>query len=257
MAAVLTATLDTASTPYRVVLTITGATGVTTATIVCNEPAGSRPVRGADPLVISGGGGVAFEFEAPRDVPLTWTATPNTGAPFSSATVTVPSDNKVLLLHPGSPATSVYLNGSPIVDMSYDMQSAVFEPPGRQDAVYWSTGSNSAKGTLVAWTGSFAETAALMNILKSGFPLRLLAPAAFMDSSPYLGVLSAKETRATTQAWDQTRYITAEFQVSARPISSLQLLWTYSQLNPTYATYTALAAAYAGKTYIDVAIGPA
>jgi hypothetical protein len=257
MAAVLTATLDTASTPYRVVLTITGATGVTSASIVCNESTGARPVRGADPVVVSGGGAVAFEYEAPRDVVLTWTATPNSGSPFSSAAVTVPSDNLVLLLHPGAPATSVYINGDPIVDSSYDMQSSVFNPPGRAEAVYWSTGSNSATGTLMAWTATFADTSNLVNLLRSGFPLRLLAPAAFTSSSPYLGITSVKVSRATRNAWDQTRYVTAEYQVSARPISSLQLLWTYTQLNGTYATYAAMTTAYSGKTYIDVSIGPA
>lgn len=256
MAVSLTATLDTVSVPPRVVLTVAGAGAAVSATIVCNEGT-VRPVRGAEPLTLSGGGGVAFDYEVPRDVSLTWTVTTSLPEVASSSAVTVPSNDEVWLLHPGAPGLSVKIKGDPIPSFSSNMQSAVYSPLGRSEGVYFSTGSDSATGTVTAWTETFAETQSFLTLARSGFPVRLLAPAAFMDSAPYLGFLNARENRLSRKAWDQSREVVADFQIVARPISALQLIWVYSLLNSTYATYTALNAAYAGKTYIDLAIGPA
>lgn len=255
MAIGLTAALDTVSVPPRVVLTVSGAGAATTATIVCNEGV-VRPVRGAEPVNVSGGVAVAFDYEARRDITLTWTVTASTGTAISNSVI-VPSNNQVLLLHPGNPSLSVYINGDPIPSMSTDMQSAVYSPPGRPEAVYFSTGSDSEKGSIRCWTGSFVETQALKTLLRSGYPVRLLAPAAYMDSAPYLGILTTTTDRMSRLAWDQTRWTSATFQVVTRPISALQLFWTYAQLNPLYATYAAMNTAYTGKTYLDVSIGPA
>jgi len=253
----LTAVLDLvgASVP-RVNLTV-NATDVPTAvsaTVVCNESP-ARPVRGAEPISLASSIAVARDYETQRDTALTWTVTLNTGQTATSAAITVPSDGKVLLLHPGTPALSAFVNGDPPEEHTYAMQSDIFNPPGRGEAVYWSTGSDAATGSMTLWTDTSVDRDALVSLLRSGYPVKLLTDPAWFPPK-YLGVTGLTVTRISQNAWDQQRRINVSYTLVARPVSALTLDWSYASLKSRYTTFNDLKTAYTGKTYLDVLLGP-
>lgn len=242
----ITAASQPTNIPPRVQLTVSGLTDATT-TILRNDPDGrSRAVRGAEPLTLTGGGGVALDYEAPLGSPVTYTSAPPVNAAETSGPVTVDSLD-VWLIHPGVPDLSVRVpavNVTALQERTRAARAAVMQPPGRSTPVVVSEVRSSTTGGITVITETFADRDAMWALLELGITLLLNAPATlgWGVTWEYISVGDVTEDYLS-RGLNAARLFSLPYTVVDRPAGALVTQWAYGDVT-TYSTYTAVLAAY-------------
>ncbi len=249
----IVATYDAGIQAVRLVVDLSDQPGPPASVTVWRDSSTTVAVRNAEPLLLVTGRQSVADYEAPRDVPATWRITIGALNVLSN-TVTPPSGGKLRLVHPGKPSLSVDLGISSQATEDPDLQTSIYEPLDREDAISSSQGFGTETSSLTAVTLSNEDRIALKTILKDGSPLFLAAPPLWIDQG-YVQFTDAKLARVqAAKGEEQARAWTLEFARVGRPSGLGAAEYTYGDVANTYATYSAL---LAGETnYFDVLDGP-
>lgn len=255
MPTTLVATPEPDSVPPRTLLELEY-TGQTEATVTRLDPDGrSRPVRLAEPAVLSGGLWTGYDYESWLNEPATYTATTAGGS--------VDSDEVILiagpwLRHPGVPSLSVIIEPvGPIEDRTRPVNEAIQEPLGRVYPVVITDGRRKAiRSALSFRTRTPEEADALVAIMDDTVPLLIDVGAylglGFVHAYLAFGDLVEKPFR-DDYGPDQWRTFTARYTVVDRPAGGIQSQRTYADLLVEASTYQDLRTMY--DTYSDLLTG--
>lgn len=253
MSAALTATVDTASTPPRVLLDVTGMAGATV-TITRTDPAGNTvTVREADGAALVAGAFTVYDYEAQYQVANTWTATSDT-ADSASDTATL-AVTQPWLIHPGVPSLSRAVQVAQRGDRTRDTSTGVHTILGRADPIAVSDGARkSATFPLTLATSTLTEEADLTALLADASPLLLQIGYSGVDRAEYCWVSIGQVVQSDAVDWfgNEHSHWTLPCTVVAAPTGSQQAERTYADMLADFATYADTDAAYA--TYHDLLV---
>lgn len=179
MAVGITATPNNAD--ASVSLTVTGLTGVTSVSVTRNDPNGAVvPVRGASNVTTGGATTMAFfDFEAPLDRPVTYTATPDTGSAATSGACTIVTDGRTFWLKNVAQETlSVKVTVSKMSDPVRKARVlAQYDVLGRPKPIVISDVRSGRTGSMVLATNDPMDSEALVSIFEAGDALLLQFPS--------------------------------------------------------------------------------
>lgn len=256
MAIALTATANTTGGYVALELSDAG-TGAYTVTRTAADGA-TAAVRNGEPAVASAGGWLGNDYEAPLDQSLVYTATLTT-TPFtvtSAAPVTLASDGRCWLGHPGRPG----LNMRPLVaELQLTQRTArsqVLAVFGRAKPIGQSLRRNSQEGSLMVRTSTAAEFAALEALIDDGSPLLLRAPSTWVAyGHRYIQVGDVVAERLTRVGTDARFLVTLPWIEVERPAGPAEggAGFRWDDVIAEYATWDDLVAANA--TWADVING--
>lgn len=176
--ATLTAVPNTSD--ASVSLTAGTLSGITSLSIVRNNPDGSvSPVRSASNVVTGGASTMAFfDFEAPLDQVVTYTMTPNTGSPVTSSSCTVVTDGETFWIK--NVAQAVLSRTVEIAGVAGVTRKArvlgTYAVLGRANPVVVSDVRSGRAGTLTLSTHTRTEAADFRALVAQGYPLFFQAP---------------------------------------------------------------------------------
>lgn len=250
MTATLVATPEPNNVPPRVRLDLTW-TGHTTATISRHDPDGRvRPVRLAEPVTISGGVALVYDYESWFGQSMTYDATDSTTISSSAVTLSVSS---VWLRNPGIPSLSVIVeiagDGSPIRAAN----RGVHRPLARQYPIVITDGRRKSKSTtMLLRTWTLADIDALNACLDNCNVVLLDVPPAnpWGITHQYMAVGDLTEIRQVEEiAENPFRQWQLPYDEVSRPAGGLQSQRTYANLLVD-ATYAQMDAAYLSYTNV-------
>lgn len=194
-------------------------------------------VRQADPLLLSAGVGVAFDYEAPTGVDVTYVAVLEDGtASPESAPCTPVDDGSAWLVHAGLPELSVRLLVSEWPTWSRTVPQGRFEVLGRAAPVVTSGRRQAGQGTLTALTLSAADGDRLRLLLADGTPLLLRGSAVDGAGSRWVAVGDTTEKPHARNVRDLITW-TLPLQVVDAPSGAALAAITYSTTSAYFATY--------------------
>ena len=227
-------------------------------TIMRINPDGTQsPVRTSDgnPLPLSSGVGVVYDYEAPYGQPVAYTSAEVPGVTSPQVTVTSSSD---WLVDPAVPDLSVPVQFRPgtLQKVTYQVRQGVFQPMGRQYPVVVTDGARKAGvSTLVVSAESSDDIAGLLALLSNASVLLLNPSDSSWRFDPcYIAVGDVDVTRWTDVVIDDNRDFTLPITIVDRPAGGSQAQRTYADLLASYGTYAAADAAYG--SYIEMLAGP-
>lgn len=246
----MTAPLDT-TTP-RIALTIGGMVG-TSVTIVRTDPAGNTaPVRSANPAMLSGGAWVGWDYEAPFQVPVTYTATSDSGdkvtTPPQTLAVATP-----WLIHPGIPDLSRPVTIADLGDETGPSSSGAHYVLGRPNPIVIGGGARrGATFNLVLRTYTQYEAESLTALLADDSVLLLQVAYPFTALTDYrwVAVGDAVKHRVSRDYDDPGALWTLPCTVTDPPIGLLRPQWTWADVIANYPTWADVEANFA--TWQDV-----
>ncbi|MGI5245414.1 hypothetical protein [Dactylosporangium sp. CA-139066] len=179
MPATLTITPNTADASFSI--TAGSLSGITSLSLTRNDPDGSSsPVRSATNVVTGGATTLAFfDYEAPLDSTVSYTLTPNTGSPVTSATSSIVTDGQTYWLK--NVAQETLSRKVEVADMSAVVRPArilaTYPVLGRKNPVVISDVRSGRVGMMKLNTYTATEAADLRELFAMGLPLLFQAPA--------------------------------------------------------------------------------
>lgn len=226
----LTATVDASLAKVGLVLDWPG---VQSATVVRISPTGERvPVSGGDPALLIAGSWTRDDHEAPLDVEVHYEASsPDDAQVLSSSTVTVPSNGKLWLKHPGQPALNTTITPTEAPVMTRSIERGIHYVQGRPNPVVTSQRRYGLSGELAIRTQTEGDMAAIDALLDDGSPLLLQAPAGYGLGNQYISIGDVPREWLLRYLPDARRNWRLPFVVTDRPVG--------------------VAAGTAGNTYAD------
>jgi hypothetical protein len=257
----VTPTVEASNVPARVRLNVadTGTPALTTTTITRLNPDGTTsPVRTPDgnPVTISGGSGLVYDYEAPYGQVVTYSSAETPGN--VSGPVTVPV-TRPWLIHPGMPTLSmpIDLRVGALDEETLQARQAMYWPMGRSTPVVIGDGARkAAQSSLIIGTETSDELSGIRALFADASVLLLNVP-------PSLGLgfdtcyIAPGEVRIARRPNSPGAYfgrdVSVPFTVVARPGGGTQSERTLSDLL-VYPSITALNAQYA--TLADLLAGP-
>ena len=257
MTVTITPTVESGNVPPRVRLDI--AAGTETATTVLRlDPDGNLvPVRTDDgnPLPISGGTALLYDYEAPFDGPVFYTSV-ESSTTFSDPVV-VPA-SQVWLIHPGVPSLSlpVRLAQGTFSKRTRTVQQGVFTPIGRARPIVVTDGARkSVQSQLSVLTTSVAEAEAIDDLASDAGVLLLNIPTSlnYNFSTCYVALGDMESGPVIEKVFELWQTFTWPFTVVDRPAGGSQAERTLADLLD-YSTLGALRTAY--PTLLDLLAGP-
>lgn len=259
MTITVTPTVDTANAPPRVQLSVSASAGETSTTVNRINADGSVvPVRTPDgnPLALSGGTGVLYDYEAPMGAACNYSSVESPGT--VSAQVTVPGA-QVWLIHPGVPSASmpVVLAPGAFSTRVKPAPRGVFAVMGKKNVVVFTDGARKGTQSQVAiYVRSATEKSQLEALLADLSPLLLNVPAnlGYNETTKYISVGDLSEDVVTAQVTEQWMACVLPFDEVDRPIGGTQSQRTYTDVDASKATYALLDAAY--PSYLALLAGP-
>jgi len=254
----LVATPQPLNAPPRVRLDATGLTGASVTVMRLDPDGRRRPVRAAEPVVLTGGAWSGYDYEAPFGSAVSYQA-----GSARSDSVTLAAEEP-WLIHPGIPERSLRIAGA-----SPARQGPVFTagtmasrlaPSSR--ALAWASGRRTpivvsddagrraASSALLVRTYNLDDLAALDALLADDVPLLLNVPAGrgWGVAWEYVSVGDVTQARSTSWASDPTRVWSVPYDVVERPAGGVQAQWTVADVSATYATADDLLVTYATVT---------
>ncbi len=177
------------NTDASVSLTAGGLSGVSSLSLTRNDPDGtSRPVRSATNVATGGATTLAFfDYECPLDQPVTYTLTPNTGSPVTSASVQITTDGTTFWLK--NIASAPLSRKVEVADMGPVNRKArvlgTYNVLGRKNPVVVQDVRGGREGTFQFNTQTLDEAAGLRALLDTGFVLFLQFPALVGNADLY------------------------------------------------------------------------
>lgn len=243
MTVTITPTVNTATTPPSVGLSINDSTGANTSlTVQRVDPDGvQRPVRTTDgnplPLSLSGSArvGSLTDYEAPygQSVYYTTTEVPS----VASASVTV-SASSAWLTHPGVPSLSLPIRIAAISDRKHGVNRGVFWAQGRSKAVVQTAGTRrSAEYTLSIYTATLADLDNVVALVDDAGTLLLNVPddKGWGIDAEYVSIGDITEARAAKILAYDDRVWDLPCTVVDRPAGGTRAAWAMSDIAANYA----------------------
>lgn len=233
--------------------TITGTPTITAVTIGRQDPSGFQQlIRYGESVPVPAGGIVVVDdYEAPLDVPVTYTIAqqaPAGSTVGTSAAVTVPSQGKTWLKDPSYPTRNMIV---PIVTSSKNLtraaQSGLFPILGRANPVVITTVRAGPAAVLTLHTLTDAQRRSMVDILASGSVLLFQTPPSEVGSI-YIYIGDVVEERIGL-VQEQSRQWTLPINVVDRPAGLANANTTdrsWRKVRTTYLTWGDLIAT--GKT---------
>lgn len=221
--------------------------------VVYREAAGVRvPVRGADPAAPIGGGFFVWDYEAPFNVPVTYTAH-DAGTDYVSAPVTL-AETRPWLRVPGLPFLDLPVVPDRYPALQRSRPAAVLRPLGRRRPVVISDLLQSAEGTIGFYAPTDSDADSLVALLEQA-PVVLLHLPGTRWGARYIALRGVAESRSTGYADTEFTLFEVEFVVVDRPEGGLfgDPSNSYQAVLDTFASYSALLAAE--DDYFDVLAG--
>lgn len=226
------------------------------------DPTGFTDIIRAGTVVdLSGGAVVVYDYEAPLDLPVTYTATqvtPATTTPETarSAEVTLASNTYTWLKDPGLPTRNQRLDEvKGIASLTRPARAGVFHIIDRTHPIVVSARREGRVGELVFHTATDIQREAMVTLLSRGTVLLLQTPANYGFGSAYVHVSDALEERVGILGSEPTRRWTLPITMVDRPagLATLPIWNTWANVASTYATWSDLVDT--GKTWYQVAEG--
>lgn len=257
--ATITPTVDTTSTPPRVVLNLTDADSTETSdTIIRNNPDGTTSVvRTSDgaPLPISGGAALAYDYEAPMGAAVSYFAMNSPGN--VSAQVTVPGE-AVWLIHPGVPDLSMTVSLAPDTwaKRTYTAARGVFSVMGRKNVVVITDGARKGENSqLVLNIRTAGEKAALDALLADTQVLLLNVPATlgYNNATKYISVADVEYDEPTNKVYESWLIATLPYDETDEPAGGTQAARSYTDVLASETSYQSLYTDY--RSYLDLLAG--
>lgn len=259
MTITVTPTLELANIPPRVRLNVAASAGETSTTVERLNPDGTLvPVRTTDgnPLPISGGAGLVYDYEAPFGQPVSYSSLESPATVSAEVTVAI---TDVWLIHPGVPSLSMIIALRPgtLRDETFIVKQAVVYPMGRTNPWTANDGSRkSSQSVLIVVTGSDVELQSLKDLIADAGVLLLNIPDGMNTgfTTSYIAISDVKVSRWSDGVIDWNRDVTLPFVVVDRPVGGSQAQRTWPDVPAAYASWTAVKAHY--STWSALLAGP-
>jgi len=259
MAVTLTATIEAARLETR--LQVDGIpAGADTITIARTSPSGnSAAVRGADNGPVTGPSMIFRDWEAPLDIPLSYTVTVYDGTTIvgtATATITLAwGECEAWLVDLARPTNSLPLVVESLHELDFAVAVGVHRVLNRRAPVMTSLPAWTPTSELIVLTGTLLERDQVRSLLGSGYPFLLRTTPEMGIGNIYFGVTDFVEERFLSLGRQpERRFRVAVVQVE-RPDPGLFVPTppnTYAQVNATWASYAEMLAAvgtYDGLLY--------
>lgn len=207
------------------------------------EPVGEKLLRGS-PFTLSGGVGVAFDYEAPFDTPVTYRMVD--GSSYYSAEVTVPSAGIDWLRSLSSP----YLS-QPVEVVAFNEKAAqgrvtVYQIIGKREPIAAVDVMGAFTGTLTLYAeGDAVDT--MVAALADGHPMLLHSPPEHGEDRLYFVVNDYRITRVSDLADDPGRYVELniiEVDASRTVYGVSPVSYTWDSLDNDFTSWAQVVAAY-------------
>lgn len=242
MTATITPVAMPANSPPRVQLTVAGVTtGAGTCTIQRTDLSGQQNnVRGAEPMTLSGGGGVAFDFEIPYNKAATYAVIDSLGAIVATSSATTLTVSQAWLIHPAVPSLSVPLYGVMFDDADLPTGIVMQPIPGRADSIPIGDGARKkVQSVMTMRTKDAAGTSGMDSILAGTATLlvQLVYPGTTVSDWFYLAPLDLKRARTSKLYSDQRRIYTLNYEAVIRPSGTITAQWQWANVIANYATW--------------------
>jgi hypothetical protein len=248
MAVALAATVEPDRLDVR--LEVTGIpAGADTLTITRASP-GQAPeqVRGAVDVPLTGTTFIARDYEAPFNLPLTYTVTvldagASVGTATAAVTVTYPDSGDPWLVDLAKPTNSLPVIVESMTELAYQAAVGVQRVLNRRDPVLTSLPTWTPTTELILVTGTIAERDQVRSLLGGGNPFLLRTPPAQQVGNLYLGLTGFVEERPSRIVFAQDRRWRIQAVAVARPdpaIFAPAPPMTYAAVKTAYATYQVL-----------------
>lgn len=259
--ATFTATAEPLNVPPRVRLDISAFTGSTVGHVTRIDAAGGvAKVRAGDPVALTSGAAVLYDYEAKFGQAFTYTIYTDAGVGLNGMT----SNSVTLavytpwLLHPGVPNLSQKVTISSMGDQTLDATRGVHTVLGRADPIVITDGvRRSPTFDLTLRTKSDAAEAGLLTLLQDGSPLLLQATYGTMKGTSYNWVSVGAVTRVDMVPFFDNTDVqwTLPCTVTSAPAGLLQTQRTWGDLLAEYpSTWRQVTSAYA--TWRGALTGP-
>lgn len=241
--------------PPRVRLNVTASSGETSTTVTRINPNGSVvPVRTTDgnPLLLSSGSGLLYDYEAPIGSGVTFSSLESPATISAQVAVNVPD---VWLIHPGVPSLSVIIAAAGITGRTRRVTRGVFYPLGGGYPVTRTDGARkSPEYTLTIQTTTDSDRAAIDALLDDASVLLLNVPAGkgWGITAEYVSAGDSLEDRLYQYGAERRRTWQLPLLVTDRPVGGSQAqrtladLTVFSTLAGFRGAYSSLAALNAG-----------
>lgn len=256
MTATVTVATQPTNAPPRNQLTLAGFTGASTATIVRTDGAGNQNfVRTGNPAQIVSGAAVLFDYEAPFNTAVTYTATPDTGSAATSAAATLVVVSQPWLIHPGFPALSQELIVTAMPDESSDVNQGVHTVLGRAAPVVITDGVRHATTfDITVRTETWTDFDALDGLLADGSVLLLQGTDPITGRTLYrwVSVGAVTKTPLVPVFANQLYHWTLSCTSTDAPSGLLQAEFEWNDIVADYATWADVKTAF--PTWQDVVI---
>lgn len=263
MAITVTAQPTNSPPRFQIAVTSPDGTAITAAALIRVDPSGSAPTRVQLPLPAVSGA-VLYDYEAPWDVPVTYSIgiTYGSGSATYTATALTLSPPYPWLIHPTAPVLSVCLDQGRFDRMGVVTIGAETRPAiktkhriqGSEFQIVTKTGPRGAVSTsLQVATVTADERASLVAITRDQTPLFLQVPASWgwdLDGG-YFDVDDVGTERVLQYGPEPRRVSTLPLERVEAPIGTQAAAWTWTGLAAGFATWDAERAGY--LTWADVA----
>jgi hypothetical protein len=259
MVAAITATADTANS--RITLAVTGATGATGYIRRLNPDGTSTTVRNGEPATFTAGAWSDYDYETPMDLAVTYQvlSSDQTTVQATSSSVTLASNDLTWLKDPTVPALNFVLKVTALPELTRDLPTGTFYVAGRTYPVVTTGKRFAPTGDLSAYTETFAERQAMLNILSSGRVLQLSTPDGYGLGAYYVAVGTAVEARKTAINTNPVRQWALPLTVTDRPayVSSAASGNTWGDVVSNYSTWADVIRLKATWNDLIAAVAPA
>jgi hypothetical protein len=201
-------------------VTVTLEWAVARAFIVRVTPDGrSVPVRNAEPATLTAGTVVLDDFECPLDTVVYYVARSlESEDTVTSADVTLASDARMWLKHPGRPVLNINIVLALTPDRARELAATIQPALGRRNVVSVTDGRrHGPTAELTLRTTTIAQANALRTILDDGSPLLLQAPDGYDIGSVWIQPMEFGEKWLIRYLPDERRVWTLSFATVDRP----------------------------------------
>lgn len=210
MAKTITAVTDTALARVRLDVDWTGPPQASTVTIQRVAANGAvTTVRSANPLQLTAGLGLTYDYEAALDEATYYqaTSTDDPGVTLTSNTVTLPSNQVTWLKHPGKAYLSMQVRVTSLSDLVRPVEQGIHNVLGRSTPIATTMSRFAERGELTLHTYDAAERDKLLALLAEAVPLLLQTPGGYAFGSQYVSIGDVTEHRIglgnePTKVWD-------------------------------------------------------
>lgn len=238
MVAAITATADTANS--RVALAVTGASGSTGYIRRTNPDGTSNTVRNGEPATFTVGAWSDYDYETPMDLAVTYQvlSSDQTTVQATSSSTTLASGDATWLKDPTVPALNFVVKVTALPELTRDLPMGTFYVAGRTYPVVTTGKRFAPTAELTAYTETFAERQAMLNILSTGRVLQLSTPDGYGLGAYYVAVGAVAEQRHKINT-NPVRTWTLPLTVTDRPayVSSASSGNTWGDVVSNYATW--------------------